>query len=811
MSGIEYFRYDDDAIVSILANAFASKNLVPVIGAGFTVGCGTAAKRKVPSGTQFREEMLTAIMQHRDLSPEKQIKLREKKFSEVADFYFNKDWVPVEVVRSHLEESFKGVSLTEEKIDFLTKIDWPYLYTLNIDDAIEKNSNYDAALPYNNNLSIRSREQLTVFKLHGDIGYELRHDDNRLVFRRADYLQSLTENQRMLEFLKLDLLNKNIIYIGCSLKDELDISFVIAKQNIEHRRNVRNITFLTEKLDEIDEQEYLNIGVNCVILFDKDRYDQIYELINRAYQNSATITKSLQTFAKPIRVLNKTKSENEDFLISGVVEVNHGTKKYTRVLPHYFSPRDAEAKINASLKINEVTVIVGGRVSGKTLAAYGVLNGIKDRAIYIVDSTHRVDGKTMLQLLGQKNSIIFFDSTSYSYDDLKTIERLRTGLLGRDSRLLLCCEKNNNEVDQVLGRAGEKTGFIFLDNKLSPKELATLNSRAIESSLPTFTVGKYILDKIYNVFSIIGEENKISKLSQSKDLFKILYVLSVKNQMTGQEIHFSGIAFDEISKLVRENEPFIQFGDVEIGEYTDHTSYKVFTHASSWVVAALRECYKSKGVDWCVDALIELFTNLYDFDRKIVIDLRKFDSINFVFTSGNLGASSLILKVYDRLESLEGAEAEFFVQKAKAYYNMYHGNDLGDVLSNIVIELNKALTWAKTDHNMTTIRNINHVKALVCLRKAVETTNPSSKDVMDALESVLLSINSDNNASYVKNFLTGEIRGADYLRDFQDTILNNSSKFPILLTAKGKIQELNSKVIAAKDEIRRHQSLVKIR
>jgi hypothetical protein len=803
MGDIRYFRHDDEAVLAILANAFATKNLVPVIGSGFTVGCATEAKRTVPSGTKFQEEMLNSIFENNSLDEKQKEKLKQKKFSELADFYFDEKWVPTSTVRKHLEEAFKGVDLPVEQREFLNDIDWPYLYTLNIDDAIERNSRFVPALPYNDNLSVRAKEQPTVFKLHGDIAYELRHDDNRLIFRRGDYLQSLTQNRRMLEFLKLDLINKNIIYIGCSLADELDISFIVSKQTVALRRDVRNIIFLNEKLDAIDEQQYANIGINCVILFDPGSYFQIYDVLKKSYQASAAVTNSLKVFSNSIRLLGNEKKINEDFLISGVVEINESKKKYSRILPHYYCPRDVEGDIKSSLEKNEITVIMGARVSGRTLVAYGVLSNIKDRAIYIVDSTYRLDGKALLQLLGQKNAVIFFDSTSYAYDDLKTIARLRRGLIGAGSRILLCSDRMNGEAEQLLCGPGEKTGIVIIDNKLSQRELLKLNSLAIEASLPTFTTGKYLLDKVYNVFSIIGEQNKISKITMTKELFKVLYVLSIRNQMTGQEIHFAGIDFTDVSKIVKDNQPFIQFDEIDVGEHADHTNYKIFTHASSWVVAALREFYKAKGVDWCVDSLMELFTDFYDFDKNIVIELRRFDSINFVFTSGNFGASNLILRLYDRLEVLEGTEAEFFVQKSKAYYNMYHGKDLRSVLNDRIVELNKALTWAKTDHNVTSVRNINHVKALICLRRAVDVQSPTEGDVMEALNSVLLSINSENNVSYVKNFLTGEIRGADYLHEFQNIVQNNSYKYPVLLTVKGKIQELDAKISAARAEIKR--------
>lgn len=793
MGTIEYIRHDDEAALDILASAFARGSLVPVIGAGFTQGCPSKS-RTVPSGTQFKLEMLEKIKEHNELDENQIAKLSKKTFSEIANYYFDINWVPRDIVIKHLEAAFKGVQLPPEKVSFINDIEWPYLYTLNVDDGIENCSNYERALPYNNNLSDRAKSLPTVFKLHGDIDYELRHEDTRLVFQKADYLQALTTNRKMLEFLKLDLINKNVVYIGCGLSDELDIAFIVAQQNRDLRRQTRNIIFLSERLDKIDEQEYAGLGINCIILIDKGRYEQIYDLLTRAYQHSALITSSLKEFKGSIRELPVDETENQDFLIRGVVELNSGTKKYSKVLPYYYSPRKAEVTIERSLKNNEITVIAGPRVSGRTLTAYSILNRIRDRTIYIIESTVRVDSRAINQLLGQKNAIIFFDSLTLSRDELWNISRLRKKLLSNNSRVLICSEAHSRDIEQILQQPGEKTGVITLGDMLHKDELEVLNNRAITTRLPTFTTGKYILDKVYRVFTIIGENTLISKITQSPDLFKILYVLAVNNQFTGQEIHFAGLEFTSVENIVKSNSPYLQFEDISANERVDHTSYKIVTHASSWVVSVLREILRVKGVTWCADTLMGLFTQSYETNKSFVIELRKFDNINFVFGAGQQGAAAFIINLYDRLESIEGTEPEFYVQKAKAYYNMYDGADLNQVLSARVRELEKALTWAKTAHLTTTIRNIVHAKALTCLRRAVDKTTPNETDIVEAIEALVEAIGAEGNSVYLRNFLEGKIRGSDYLTIFLRRLNTGSSKFPILLTMKGKIADLEAKI-----------------
>jgi hypothetical protein len=318
--------------------------------------------------------------------------------------------------------------------------------------------------------------------------------------------------------------------------------------------------------------------------------------------------------------------------------------------------------------------------------------------------------------------------------------------------------------------------------------------------LPTFTVGKYILEKVYNVFKVIGEKTLISKLPQTKEFFKLLYVIAVRHQITGQEMHFAGLSAATMTAVVNANRPFVEFEHITISEQADHTNFKVVTHASSWVVSVLREFFRVKGVDWCVETLMEMFALCYQGNVELVTELRKFDSINFVFASGEKGAGNLIINLYNRLEAFEGTEAEFYVQKAKAYYNMYHEKDFNVELEKRITELDRALTWTKTAHQKTAERNVIHAKALICLRKAVENKAPSDQDLENSIDSLLISINAEGNSGYVRNLLGGETKGADYLKRLLRNIDNNVYKNPVLLTLRGKIREIEAKIELASEK-----------
>jgi len=208
MSSIEYYNHDDESALNLLADCFKNNNLIPIIGSGFTVGCKTKKNKLVPSGEQFKSKMIDFISKQRNMDADKVKKLEGKKFSEISDLFFDDKWVEPSTRKKYLEESFDGAILDKSKKSFINDIRWPYIYTLNADDAIESCSHYITVLPYDSSLSLDSKKHPTLYKIHGDIQYELRHEVSRLIFKKSDYLASIDANKAMLELLQLDFKEK---------------------------------------------------------------------------------------------------------------------------------------------------------------------------------------------------------------------------------------------------------------------------------------------------------------------------------------------------------------------------------------------------------------------------------------------------------------------------------------------------------------------------------------------------------------------------------------------------------------------------
>ncbi|WP_219952440.1 SIR2 family protein [Dickeya zeae] len=793
MSKISYYSHDCQEIVELLANCFTNNNLIPIIGSGFTVGCQTKSGKQVPSGTQFAKKMVEIIVEEKKLSDEKKEKIKSKKFSEISDLFFNDDWVNKEKRRKYLIDSFDGAALDTPQRAFIRDIRWPYIYTLNVDDAIENCSDYKIALPYDQHLSFDSKNHPTLYKIHGDIQYEMRHEVSRLIFKRSDYLTSLESNRRMLELLQLDFKEKNIIYIGCSLTDEIDLAFVVAQHSQIGRKQTQNIMFLNEKPDEIDEQDFINMGINNIILFDEGKYEQIYSLINSAYQLSSRNSPELNEFRCKIKKLSQSPIENKEYLLTGIAHLNDGRQYNSLIVPYFYGKRKIEDEITRSLQEKEITIIKGTRVSGRTLLCYSILSNIIDRKIFIVSSNNKLNNHALNRLIGQENSIIFFDSNVLDAELLKRIKAQRKFFKNKKISILLCSDLNNSDEEYFLD-VDDSTVVYTLSNKLSENEVLKINEGAIKVSLPTFTTGKYLLEKIFNVYQVLGENNYLKRIDASEELYICLCTIATKYSITGQEIITGGFNINKTKGITNQHSPYLEIERIKNEEKYDHTSFKITSYASSWVVALLREFYRNKGKDWCVDNLIRFLKNTYPKDKSLATSIRKFDNLNHIFTEGDRGAADIIIDLYNRLQEIEGQEPDFYVQKAKAYYNIYQGNNLLAEIDNRIRELNTAFTWAKSSKNLTAERNIIHITALLWIQKMnlldIEFIN--EHEFSESFKWISSAIGNVENNSYRDTLLNGRSKSAKNLKKYIEKMEKSKGKLPFMLKYRVEWDELKS-------------------
>lgn len=128
-------------------------------------------------------------------------------------------------------------------------------------------------------------EERCLIKLHGDVTEMITYKDAKSeVFSQEQYLASLKKNVSLLAKLRHDITFQNIIYIGCSLDDELDLLSVAIED--EENKTARYIC-ATKEPGVLDKLHYERFGITHIVLF--GLYDSIYRDIYSAWTEAQQV------------------------------------------------------------------------------------------------------------------------------------------------------------------------------------------------------------------------------------------------------------------------------------------------------------------------------------------------------------------------------------------------------------------------------------------------------------------------------------------------------------------------------------------
>lgn len=237
-----------------IIDSMRKRMLIPIIGSGFTGGCNSL-HGTVPTGNAYRDYMIKAIESKGTFRPDEIETLKSEPFSVISSAYHAE--LPIEKQHEYLKEHFTKVSIESYKKNFIS-LQWPYIYTLNIDDAIERNSAFHTVIysnrPVRNNIFDDNK---CVIKLHGDITEILSYEDAvSEIFDQAQYITSLHKNTSLLSRLTHDFLYQNLLYIGCSLSNEIDLLSVSASSTSSENARFFCTTKVPTRLEEIKLESY---------------------------------------------------------------------------------------------------------------------------------------------------------------------------------------------------------------------------------------------------------------------------------------------------------------------------------------------------------------------------------------------------------------------------------------------------------------------------------------------------------------------------------------------------------------------------
>lgn len=664
-------------ISSEIQQHLKKRMLIPILGSGFTRDCKSRAG-KVPSGEDYRYYMIDEIAKARNKYEDIQKKYEKKQFSEVSTIYHSV--IPKEKQREYLRNNFTKVKLEEQKKIFL-EINWPYIYTLNVDDAIEKNSNYQNVVYSNRKIydDIFDQEKCTI-KLHGHVDDILSYEDSKCeIFDQIQYVQSIKENKVLLDKLKHDYEYLNLIYIGCSLSNEIDLLSVIAATSSNGRHY-----YCTTSIPDEDEMILLEkYGITHCVIFDS--FEAIYqELVKTAEDAEKIESTDLERYKTyKFSEIGDGFEENKSYLFHGKNLVGRSRNVS---IPAFFVSREVADKIVKNVKKRATQILVGRGCSGKTYLTIDVARRVTDRDVFVFQSRERVNKEAFSLLLNMKNCLVIADSRALSVEQIEEVIRSDIQRREMNNSFLLVENKSNRDLASLLSLLKmnevvpeDVTVTYELKNKLTEKKNNELNQKLVKSSFGVFSAHRSFADNIIDASTRLIEKNNFENITLNTNTVKdiaCLITLATMEKVYSEDVVILNLE-EEFLLQRKKATPLIE--DESTWEFeksnTNNSPMKYVVNAEYWLYKQLDNVAKSqegrsrvvKAYKYIVSKLIEHYGKP-DLNCGVKFAPYKeyilFDNINQIFVSQN---TDLIRRIYESLNELLATDPNYLHQRAKCY------------------------------------------------------------------------------------------------------------------------------------------------
>ena len=666
-----------DEVSNEIIQMMRRKTIIPVIGSGFTRDC-IARSGKVPSGEDYYNYMIAQIV---DQNPDemKVKELNNESFSSISSIYHK--MVQAEKQQSYLLNKFTNVKLENVKKNFL-KIDWPYIYTLNIDDAIENNSEFKTVLYANRDIrnSIFEQEKC-VIKLHGDIKDILKYEDSNCeIFDQKQYVVSIKKNVSLLKKLTHDYEYLNLLYIGCSLSDEIDLLFSTSMANDNNNNRYYCSTQIPTLLQKTKLEAF---GITHCIVFES--YDDIYEKMTDAFHQSLCITPDeLEQFSTyEFKTLGTGFELNCPYLFQGKSILNNSK---IAIYPSFFVSRSVTDKIVENINSKGTQIVVGRGCSGKTYVSYDIIRRVRDREVYAFRSKDRINNETLTLLLNKENCLTIFDSKVLSIKQIEEIILTTSERVVKSNSIIIIENKSNRDLSGLLvlmkmneHLEDDEIPQLEISNRFSKPKTDEINNYLVTSSLGVFSENKSIADNIINASNLLIQKNKFSQISPLTDNVRQVSSLIVLATL-GKVYASDAINLDlveEFEMQCKKAMPLIEKESTWVFEMSaaNNSPLKYVVNAEYWLFNQLDILAKSrKGREKIIEAYRYIIGKLIEINGKP--DLMKgekyapykdyilFDNIFQIFRSQG---TKIIRDIYQSLNDILATDPNYLHQRAKCY------------------------------------------------------------------------------------------------------------------------------------------------
>ena len=669
---------------------FKNKSLIPIVGSGISCGVPTS-KGSIPSGVDYRQHMMQELLSNPQFTDEERTELEHEKFSTLCDYYEDDENVSAEHRFSYLKENFYRARFADDDVRrSFFDIDWPYIYSLNIDDAIECSTRYETiVLPNRDFQDELFNEELCLIKLHGDIKDIVTYKQSDKIFTSTEYALSLTTNS-LLKKLKTDYGYQNILFIGCSLDDEVDLKALSnAAIDFQFKDTLsRTIVFVKGQPSKLQKSKFKTYGITDVVCFNS--YDAMYTFLFTAWEESTHIAdEELEQYSNvsisQIRADEIDTNRNYFFWGKGLLDLKQ--KKVT--YPYFFISRDVTDTIIQQLAQNKIHLIYGGRVSGKSYLLADVYSKIRDRTVIFLDGKSRLSEKAFAHLLESKNTVVLLDIGAINRDQFEKILLSAEDIHKNGCNFVVCVNANDSDMHGIIKWKIKQAPYInnyLLRYTLSSKfqentEIDKINKLMPPVNLPQYSHKRTLLDQLIYTEKVLKAKGQYSsirlKISSTKQL-ALLIILAIKESIYSSEI--VNFALDqEIVEAAKRYVPFIERIETSAFEKdpTDLSSIKYTLNSKYWLRRELGAYARNEAnhiriaeaYQYIIKCITEISGQNEHRRRRLCRDYIMFDVMNDIFLDEYGGNLKLNLFIYSKLHSDLAGDFNFLHQEAKCYTN----------------------------------------------------------------------------------------------------------------------------------------------
>ncbi|HUE90788.1 AVAST type 5 anti-phage protein Avs5 [Pseudomonas sp.] len=645
---MEQRHYTEPSAAADLRRLYESSRLLPFFGSGFTKGLRSKSSR-VPDAKQLTQK-ITEIASSNclDQSEAKEI-LKITDLKKAFNLLFNSDYIKPSQARTYLSNVFSSVSVSDGEKSKLLKLDWPHIFTFNIDDAIESTTNsYKKLLPNREVAKEYIASNKCLFKVHGDVDDLCAYTNQNTIFTWSQYTRSINENKSMLSFIQQQAESATFLFIGCSLDTEIDLLSLAQETPFS-----KSILLKRGKLNFEEKLALKDYGIEQVIYF--DNYEEMAPWL-------VSTLKDVQITA-PYRELS---IDDSPLLFKQAIEVisNGGPLSKSQlnsrsaISPSTFPTRTVVDDIARNIRSNEILLIVGRRFSGKTTLIFQVLLNTLDYGISYLASTDNFSPEVIDLLNNRKNHIFAFDS---NYLNAQALDSITSAKIDPSNRLIICTGYGDADLIRMkLENKKTKYHEVDIKNKLVRKEAESFNEALSSLGLPKYTNNDTLLNFSYKYFREYESQlttSKLFKKTYNDNEFKVLVLIVALGKADCHQVKTVCKNFD-IASFITENDRLLEI----ISSKGSSGSDVIVCNSTSWLLREVQAYFKRPQIAKIIAEIISSLSN--DGYKGTAENLISFDKLNEI-SGGGTSFHEFVRETYKLVHSNFKDDTHYWIQRAK--------------------------------------------------------------------------------------------------------------------------------------------------